>query len=265
MKRTTLCGLMAACALTWAALPVRASAARMVPVQVDGTVLPTVNYLTDGVTYAPLRNLLDAFGGWEIAWDSTEKVAVAWSEDLRLTADPDAGTITAGGITYSGRGFVERGRTYVPVRLVANLCGGSASWDRFLGGAAVTSPDARHDAADLYWLSRIISAESRGEAMEGQIAVGNGVLNRVAAEEFPDTIPAVIFDRKHDVQFTPVANGTVFITPAETSVEAARRTLDGVNTVGAALYFYAPELSQGTWINANRTYLMTIGCHRFYL
>ena len=265
MKRTTLCGLMAACALTWAALPGRASAARMVPVQVDGTVLPTVNYLTDGVTYAPLRSLLDAFGGWEISWDSAEQVAVAQSENLRLTADPDADTITAGGATYSGKVFVERGRTYVPVRLVADLCGGSASWDRYLGGAAVTSPDAQHDAADLYWLSRIISAESRGEAMEGQIAVGNVVLNRVAAEEFPDTIPAVIFDRKHDVQFTPVANGSVFLTPPAASVEAARRTLNGENTAGSALYFYAPALSQGVWITANRTYLMTIGCHRFYL
>lgn len=265
MKRAKLCGLLAAFALTWAALPGRASAARMVPVQVDGTVLPTVNYLTDGVTYVPLRNLMDAFGGWEIYWDSQEKVAVAQSENLRLTADPDTDTITAGGRTYSGNVFVERGRTYVPVRLVSNLCGGSAAWDRYLGGAAVTSPDAEHDATDLYWLSRIISAESRGETLEGQIAVGNVVLNRVAAEEFPDSIPAVIFDRKHDIQFTPVANGTVFLTPTALSVEAAKRTLNGENTVGAALYFYAPALSQGVWINANRTYLMTIGCHRFYL
>ena len=32
-----------------------------------------------------------------------------------------------------------------------------------------------------------------------------------------------------------------------------------------AMYFYAPELSQGVWINRNRTYSTTIGCHRFYL
>jgi N-acetylmuramoyl-L-alanine amidase len=153
----------------------------------------------------------------------------------------------------------------VPVRRVANLCGGSAVWDRYLGGAAVTSPDAEHDAADVYWLSRIISAESRGEEMEGQIAVGNVVLNRVAAEEFPDTIPAVIFDRKHDVQFTPVANGSVFLTPTAAAGGAAPPSRGGENTAGAALYFYAPALSQGVWINANRTYLMTIGCHRFYL
>ena len=122
-----------------------------------------------------------------------------------------------------------------------------------------------HSADDLYWLSRIISAESRGENMTGQIAVGNVVLNRVAAKEFPNTIPAVIFDRKHDVQFTPVSNGTVYLPPTAKSVEAAKRVLNGENTAGKALYFYAPALSQGTWINANRAYLKTIGCHRFYL
>ena len=98
----------------------------------------------------------------------------------------------------------------------------------------------------------------------GQIAVGNVVLNRVAASEFPGTIPAVIFDRKHAVQFEPVENGTVYRTPSSRSVEAAMRVLDGENTVGEALYFYAPALSPGTWINANRVYHMTIGCHRFY-
>ena len=48
-------------------------------------------------------------------------------------------------------------------------------------------------------------------------------------------------------------------------MEAARRTLDGEEVIGDALYFYAPALSHGVWINANRTYYDTIGCHRFYL
>ena len=43
------------------------------------------------------------------------------------------------------------------------------------------------------------------------------------------------------------------------------RVLDGENTIRNAMYFYAPALSHGIWINANRTYLKTIGCHRFYL
>ena len=41
--------------------------------------------------------------------------------------------------------------------------------------------------------------------------------------------------------------------------------LNGTEAVGESMYFYAPALSQGTWINQNRTYYTTIGCHKFYL
>ena len=255
-----LCGLLAAASLS---LP--AQAARAVPVQVDGGLLQSGSYVEQGVTYVPLRYLLDALGGWTVSWDSREKEAVAVSGSMRLTADPAGNTVTLGGRKYAGRVTVENGRTYVPLRLVAETLGGSAEWDPYLGGAAVTSAGAAHDAADLYWLSRIISAESGGESMEGQIAVGNVVLNRVASREFPDTIPGVIFDRVDGVQFEPVSNGTVYKTPTAQAVEAARRVLAGEKVIGNALYFYAPALSQGVWINANRTYYKTIGCHRFYL
>jgi len=67
------------------------------------------------------------------------------------------------------------------------------------------------------------------------------------------------------VQFEPVSNGTVYDTPTDGSVEAAKLALDGVSVVGKSMYFYAPALSQGLWINGNRTYYTTIGCHRFYL
>jgi N-acetylmuramoyl-L-alanine amidase len=258
--RNTLCGLLAAASLT---LP--SQALRTVPVQVDGTLLPGTSHLEEGVTYVPLRYLLDAFGGWEIEWDPTTATAEATSAHRRISADPAADILTVDGTEYDGQIYVENGRTYVPLRLVANLLGGSAVWDPYLGGAAVTSANADYDAAELYWLSRIISAESRGEPMEGQIAVGNVVLNRVASEEFPDTIPAVIFDRVDAIQFEPVENGTVYDMPTEASVEAAMRVLDGEEAVEDVMYFYAPELSQGLWINANRTYSTTIGCHRFYL
>ena len=67
MKRKLLCGLLAALTLTCAT--VKAAPSRVVPVQVDGTVLSQgVNYLQSGVTYVPLRGLLDAFGGWSVRW-----------------------------------------------------------------------------------------------------------------------------------------------------------------------------------------------------
>lgn len=255
-----LCGLLATAALS---LPARA--ARTVPVQVDGTVLAAPARLEAGVTYVPLRTLLDTLGGWTVSWDSGQQAAVAVSGSSRLTASPSADTVRVDGETRAGKVYVENGRTYVPLRLAVNLLGGRAVWDPYLGGAAVTSARAAHDAVDLYWLSRIISAESRGESLTGQIAVGNVVLNRVEDGNFPGTIPAVIFDRVDGVQFEPVSNGTVYIAPTAQSVEAAKLALAGKDVVGAALYFYAPALSQGTWINANRTYLTTIGCHRFYL
>ena len=74
---------------------------------------------------------------------------------------------------------------------------------------AVVSGSAFYDADVVYWLSRIISAESRGEPLIGQIAVGNVVLNRVRSSAFPNTVWGVIFDRKWGVQFSPVSNGTI--------------------------------------------------------
>lgn len=258
--RRLLCGLLAAAALS---LP--AGASRTVPVQVDGTPLEGRSYLEQGVTYVPLRFLLDTLGGWQISWDAQAREAVAVSGTARLSADPAEDTITVNSRTLSGRVTVENGRTYVPLRLVAEALGGAVAWDPHLSGAAVTSPGAEHDAVELYWLSRIIYAESGGESTDGQIAVGNVVLNRVESAKFPDSVPSVIFDRTDGVQFEPVALGTVYQTPSVQSMATARRALSGERVVGDALYFYAPALSQGLWINANRTYLKTIGCHRFYL
>lgn len=257
MKRTFFVGLLAAAALC---LPVQA--ARPANLQVDGELLETSAYVKEGTAYAPLRELLEALGDWNVWWDGSAARAV--SEDASLSADPDGNALTVNGRRYPCVVDVVEGRTYVPLRLTAEALGGSARWDPWLDGAAVTSPHAEHDAMDYYWLARIIHAESGGEALEGQIAVGNVVLNRVSSEDFPNSIPGVIFDTENGVQFEPVANGTVANEPTELSLEAARRALSGENTAGDALYFFAPALSQGTWIDSSRTYRQTIGCHRFY-
>lgn len=257
MKRMLFIGLLAAASLC---LPVRA--ARPAAVQVDGALLETSSYVEEGVTYAPLRDLLEALGDWTVWWDGSAARAV--SEDASLLADPDGNALTVNGRRYPCVVDVVEGRTYVPLRLTAESLGAAVQWDPWLEGAAVTSPGAAHDAMDAYWLSRIIHAESGGEALEGQIAVGNVVLNRVKSPDFPDSIPEVIFDTENGVQFEPVANGTVLNEPTELSLEAARRALSGENTAGDALYFFAPALSQGTWIDASRVYSHTIGCHRFY-
>ena len=260
MKRKLLCGLLAAASLTCSSLAYRPQ----VPVQVNGARIAN-GYIENGTTYVSLRSLLSALGDWEIHWDTASRKAVAASSSRSLTASPEKNTITLDDETLHGTVTVRSGTTYVPLRLVSEALGGKVVWEPYLNGAAVTTAESPYDAVDLYWLSHVIYAESGAESMEGQIAVGNVVLNRVKSREFPNSIAAVVFDRKNGVQFEPVANGTIYKTPSSTSVEAAKRALDGERPVGNALYFYAPLLSPGTWITANRSYLTTIGCHRFYL
>ena len=117
---------------------------------------------------------------------------------------------------------------------------------------------------EVYWLSKIISAESKGEPLFGQIAVGRVVLNRVRSSQFPNTIYSVIFDKKYGVQFTPTANGTIYQSPYAISVIAAKIALEGYD-MGNILYFYHPAYpGQTNWISNNRPYAFTINGHQFY-
>ena len=102
------------------------------------------------------------------------------------------------------------------------------------------------------------------ESAEGKLAVANVVLNRVNCSEYPDNIYDVIFDTKYGTQFEPTANGTVFNTPSDESVAAAKAALEGENNIGDALYFYNPSLVDAVWIRTNCEYLETIGCHDFF-
>ena len=241
-----------------------AAAIRTVPVTVDDVLLRETCYLEDGSTSVPLRSLLDTLGGWTIRWQSGQAVAESGSSSIQ--ARPGSGQFTVNGVVYPGAVSLRNGRTYVPLRALCEALGFRVQWDADLGGAAVRSGRSlSYDTQDLYWLSRIISAESRGESLEGQIAVGNVVRNRVRSAEFPDSIRGVVFDTKNGVQFEPVSNGSIYAAPTTRSILAAKAALAGTDIVGGCLYFYAPALSQGTWIRTNRTYYTTIGCHRFYL
>ncbi|MFT9494832.1 cell wall hydrolase [Anaerosolibacter sp.] len=120
-------------------------------------------------------------------------------------------------------------------------------------------------ATNLYWLSRIIHSESEAEPYKGKVAVGNVVLNRVASKDFPNTVKGVIFEYFEGIpQFSPVAEGTIYNTPSEESIKAAKDALNNVRPVGAATYFFNPDKSEGKWIVQNKSYVMRIGNHVFY-
>lgn len=237
-------------------------------VTVDGSPLEGDAFLSQGTTYVRLVDLMEALGGWRTAWDGAARQAVTDTDRFRLTVPVDQSYVLADGYVYDlpAAVLLRSGRTYVPLRAVSGLFGAEVAWyGENVPVAVRCSAGQSYTQEDLTWLSRIISAESQGESLTGQVAVGNVVLNRVASEKFPNTIREVIFDTKDAVQFEPVANGTIYDEPAASSVLAARLVLGGTKAVPEdCMYFFAPALSQGTWIRQNCTYHTTIGCHQFY-
>ena len=121
--------------------------------------------------------------------------------------------------------------------------------------------DFGYNEESLYWLARIISAEAKCEPIEGQIAVGNVVLNRVEHDGFPNTIEEVIFQKN---QFSPVNNGSIYQEPTKSSLESAERVLRGERLVDRdVLYFYnANAVSRGSWVRSRET-VTVIGNHTF--
>ena len=256
-------------ALLTLSVPVPARGSHFAQVLIDGVPFSQSAYIENGVSYLPLaafaRETLDA----QVSWDGT--AAHITAQSLSLRAQPDQLWVEANGRCFYVPGGVRlaEGRTLLPTRTLAQIFGLSVDWNAqqqtvLLSGtaAAPEGADSYYDPEILYWLSRVISAESRGEPLEGQIAVGNVALNRVASNRFPNSLYEVIFQPG---QFEPVENGTIFDEPYHLSVTAAKLCLEGANTVGDCLFFFAPALSPGTWIVDNCTYYTTIGCHRFYL
>lgn len=159
----------------------------------------------------------------------------------------------------------ENGALLLPAQQLAEALGCTLETDAQTGALALSQTGQPVTAntyveEDLYWLSRAIYSESGNQPMKGRIAVGTVILNRVANEAFPDTIKEVIFAPR---QFSPVSNGTIFLTPDEESVVAAKLCLDGVREAGECLYFNVTSMV--SWADKSRTLYCTIGDHNFYL
>jgi len=245
---------------------------------VNGAYVKTQNhaYLKKGTTIVSLRDLGEIFGA-EVSWNEKTSTAKIENGDKTISVTKGKKTATVNGKTHKldASAVIVNGRTYVPLRflaenlgaevlwnektLTANLKSGSASVPAHLKGAAPFTED------ELYWLSKIVSAEASGEINSGKVAVANVILNRVESNEFPNTIYGVIFDKKYGVQFTPIADGSIYKNPTTDSVTAAKRALLGEDVSRESLYFLNPKTATNSWIIKNRRFFKTIGNHDFYL
>lgn len=201
---------------------------------------------------------------------SVENAANVVTDDLNLTADAGASYLVANGrYLYAGDGVIQlNGRVAVPVRVLAQVFNLDVGYDAEDDLVLLTSredaepylEDAAYDQDTLYWLSHIIYAESGNQPLEGKIAVGNVVMNRVYDSRFPDNIYDVLFQKN---QFTPAASGSIYREPNAESVVAAMLVLDGAQVTPEALFFNGAGAAR-SYAARTRTYVTTIGDHAFY-
>ena len=252
------------------------AAAPSVDISVNNNIIKTDRdaFIFDSLTYVPIRFVSEALG-FDVSWDSESNAAIIEKEDEKAVyyVGKAESEINGDSQNLEAKAYNVNSRVFVPVRNVCEFLDAEVEWDRELYIVEITSNHAFDNKSatksykkdDIYWMSRIIESESGGEPMQGKIAVGNVVINRVKSSDFPNTIYGVIFDRKYGVQFEPTINGHIYKTPTHQSVSAAKRALNGENNIGNCLYFLNPKIASNFWIVNNRQFFTSISNHDFYL
>ncbi len=245
-----------------------------VRVTLDGKeVLSGEAVIIRSVTYVPLRSFAELAGADSITWNAKTATATVKKGSITMTVT-DGGyyLVASERYFYTGEAVLNiNNRLFVPIRPLAKVFSMELQWKGDSRTVALTSTGKTlapaseyYNSKDLYWLSRIISAESAGESLYGQIAVGNVVMNRVASKQFPNTVYGVIFDRVGGTQFSPVSMGTIYNTPSARSVIAAKICLEGYSISDEILFFMNPRIATSNWISNNRPFAFSIGNHDFY-
>lgn len=257
----------------------RANAATTVDVHYNDWDMPVTGYLKDGTTYVPIRQFFQLLGGSWVSWNQAELSAnVHGKANAAFYLGSRTAWINSVKHQLPGRSYSQNGTFYAPLRGIAEALDCDITYDSTLqrvtlqtedyskNNQSVSSSTSSTYNDSVYWLSRIIEAESGAEPYRGKLAVGNVILNRVESPDFPNSIYSVIFDRKNGVQFTPAANGTIYNSPSAESIQAAKECLSGTNVVGNCMYFFNPATAtKASWIIQNCKYYTTIGGHDFYL
>ncbi len=154
-----------------------------------------------------------------------------------------------------------------------NLSGAKEAAEEVVESLSVSSVSSKNGLAltekEIAMLERIVEAEATGEDMIGRILVANVVLNRMADEEFPDTVEEVIFQKSGDeYQFSPISDKRYWsVKVSSKTKEAVKRALEGEDYSKGALYFMSRKLakkSSARWFDENLKWLFKHGGHEFY-
>lgn len=263
--------IMLSCfSLTSLAVEPRAS----VGVHIDGSRFWGGVNVKDNTTFVAIRKFSTSmYSGASVKYDYSTRTLTVKTDKLTMTATDGQNYIVANGryLYTESPVYMRSGVMYAPVLLLAKAFDARIKWDDntssfYLtrGSGGILSGDKFYREDEVYWLSRIIYAESGAEPLRGKIAVGNVILNRVRHSYFPNTIYGVIFDKKNGTQFSPTANGTIYKSPNASSVVAAKICLEGYSISKDILYFVNASLVPNSWVVKNRPLYAKIGNHSFY-
>ncbi|MEJ8554696.1 stalk domain-containing protein [Tepidibacter sp. Z1-5] len=254
---------------------------KTISIKIDGQIVSTDQYpyIENARTFVPIRFIAEKLGA-NVSWNNSSQEAILEYEDknIKLPVYSSTANINGSFVYLDAPVNIYNSRTFVPVRFIAETFNCSVSWDSYnyivdikTKGYIPSHEDVVKDntpnysSEDLYWLSRLVEAESQGEPYEGKLAVANVIMNRKNSDLFPSSIKGVIFDNNYGIQYTPVANGRIYNTPSNDSIQAAKQALEGHNNISTCLYFLNPQKSTNNWIVWNRSYFKTIQNHNFYL
>ena len=86
--------------------------------------------IINGRTMLPARFVTEALGG-SVSWDGEKREVIIEKEGLKLilTIDKDTAILNGEEVKLDAPAFIENGRTYTPVRFIAEALGASVSWN----------------------------------------------------------------------------------------------------------------------------------------
>ena len=189
--------------------------------------LETFAIAISGTTYVPVRDFFEALG-CTVEWNSGKQtVTVTRGTELEAVFTLNSRLARANlRCRYMDQACILlEGSAMVPVRAAAKIFNAEVIWDgenqavHLTGNGVLESGLTYYDdeGDSLLWLARIIYHESGNQPLDGKVAVGNVVMNRVNNPIFPDTVYDVLYDNRTGVQFLKQSNTKIFKEPNEES------------------------------------------------
>lgn len=234
----------------------------MVEITLNGETVSELSACMYGWTsYLPLDKGVSLL--WpDVAVTEENGTYTAKAENLTMTAKVgDAYVVVNGRYLYVADRVKEgeEGMPLLPTRVLAVALGAEIQWtgkvEFTTGESPLLEADRPYDEETITLLARVITHESGNQPLEGKMAVGNVILNRVNNSRFPNTVSEVIYQQN---QFPGATNAE----PNEESILAARLCLEGANVVPDAYYFNG--VGKSCWASRNKALVKVIGGHAFY-